>query len=699
MFTCIKEQNMRKTCLWIVRNRWIVIILCVALLIPSVLGIAATKTKYDLLYYLPQDLETVRGQEILLDEFGKGAYSLIVTEGMSINEQLRLEEDIQQVEHVETIIGFASLTKGMLPIALIPETIRTRFAKGDCMLTAVFFDSGSSSDETMNAITSIRSIADERCFISGLSAVVTDTRNLVESQEAIYVGIAVALCALVLMLTMDSFLLPIIFLVCIGISVLWNLGSNCVFGEISYITKAVAAVLQLGVTLDYSIFLWHSYKEQKKLTNDKDVAMAEAIRLTFSSIIGSGLTTIAGFVAICFMSFTLGRDLGLVMSKGVVMGLLGTVILLPCVLRALDKAIEKTSHKPLMFSAAWLGRFVAKHYVVLCIIAALLALPAFYGYRNVHVYYDMSKLMPQELPSIVANNKLEDSFGMSTSHLVLLDAQLGDEDMSAMMDEMSAVDGVTHVLGAKSIDDLGLPRLIEGMIPSAITDSFRSENYQLLLIDSAYVISTDEVNAQIDTLNEILKRYDPSAMLIGEAPCTKDLISCTDTDFKVVSLISIVAIFVIILLVQKSLTLPVILVAVIELAIAANLCVPFYTGTELPFVGPILISTIQLGATVDYAILMTTRYKQNRISGADRTEAVQRAVASGTPSLIVSGIGFFAATYGVSIYSDIHIISSLCRLIARGALVSVIVVVLFLPALLMLLDKIVTKTTLDMRKL
>ncbi len=690
---------MNRFWLRIVKHRGIVIALCLALLIPSVFGIAATQTKYDLLYYLPQELETVRGQEILLDEFGKGAYSLIVTEGMSISEQEKLEEEIGQVRHVAAVLGFASLTKGMLPIAMVPESIRGRFINGDCMLTAVFFDAGSSSDETMDAITAIRSIADERCFLSGLSAVVTDTRDLVESQEAIYVGIAVALCALMLTLTMDSFLLPLIFLACIGISVLWNLGSNCVFGEISYITKAVAAVLQLGVTLDYSIFLWHSYKEQKALIPDRDAAMAEAIRLTFSSILGSGLTTVAGFVAICFMSFTLGKDLGLVMSKGVVMGLLGTVILLPCALRALDRAIGKTSHKPLMFSMAALGRFVAKRYKALCLIAALLAVPAFYGYSHVGVYYDMSKLMPRELPSIVANEKLEQRFGMATSHLALLDAQLPEEEAQSLIGELTAVDGVTHVLGAHSIEELGLPRFVRSMIPSALTDSFKSDKHRLLLIDSAYVISSDAVNAQIDTLNQILKRHDPGALLIGEAPCTKDLIACTDTDFKVVSLISIVAIFLIILLVQKSLSLPVLLVAVIELAIAANLCVPFYTDVELPFVGPILISTIQLGATVDYAILMTTRYRQHRLAGDDKTEAAQKAVASGGPSLMVSGIGFFAATYGVSLYSDIDIISSLCRLIARGALISVIVTVLFLPALLVLLDKLVAKTTLDMRKL
>ena len=680
---------------WLVKHRALVIIVCLLLLIPSWLGMTATRTKYDLLYYLPQDLETVRGQNILLEDFGKGAFSLLVTEGMTVREQENLEAAVREIPHVDAVIGYASATKGLIPVEIIPENIRQMFSRGDCMLSAVFFDEGSSSEETMEAIQQIRKVAGEKCFVSGLSAVVTDTKQLVEDQEAIYVGIAVALCAVVLMITMDSFLLPLIFLACIGVSVLWNMGTNYFMGEISYITKAVAAVLQLGVTLDYSIFLWHSYKEQKSLTQDKDEAMVAAIHQTFTSILGSSLTTIAGFVSICFMSFTLGKDLGIVMSKGVVLGLLNTVVLLPCVIRVLDTAIEKTSHKPILPNVGGIGRFVVKHYKALCVILALMIFPAFYGYGNVKVYYDMSKVMPQDLQSVIANKKLEETFDMSTTHLLLVDSDVSQKDVRKMTDEMKQVDGVTEVFGLDSFLGADIP---ESILPPEALSRVKSDRYQLMLINSSYVISSDEVNRQIDTLNGILKKYDAGGMLIGEAPCTKDLIACTDRDFTVVSLISIIAIFVIILLVQKSLSLPVLLVAVIELAIAANLCIPYFTGTELPFVGPILISTIQLGATVDYAILMTTRYKQNRISGLGKKEAVEKAVSSAAQSILVSGLGFFAATYGVGLYSNVDIISSMCRLIARGALLSVAVVLLLLPAVLLLLDKLIVHTTLDLRK-
>ncbi len=686
---------MKRVTKWLVCHRVAVVIVCLVLMVPSVLGMAATKTKYDLLYYLPQDLDTVKGQEILLEDFGKGAFSLLVTEGMNQREQAEMENAVREIPHVDSVIGFASLTKGLIPPEIIPTELRERFSRGDCMLTAVFFDRGSSSEETMEAIEKVRSVAGSKCFVSGLSAVVTDTRNLVESQEAIYIAIAVGLCAVVLMLTMDSFLLPLIFLACIGVSILWNMGSNYFLGEISYITKAVAAILQLGVTLDYSIFLWNSYREQKALNPDKDEAMVEAIRVTFTSILGSSLTTIAGFVSICFMSFTLGRDLGIVMSKGVILGLLGTVVLLPCVIRILDGAIEKTSHKPLLPDVKGIGRFVAKHCKVLAIALVVLAVPAFWGYSQNNVYYDMSKVMPEDLPSVVANDKLEKTFDMSTTHLLLVDADVSQGDVLRMSEEMRAVDGVTDVFGIDSLLGADIP---ESILPKDIISLVRSDRYQLMLINSAYVISSDEVNAQIDSLNAILKKYDEGGMLIGEAPCTKDLIACTDHDFTVVSLISIAAIFVIILLVQKSFSLPVLLVAVIELAIAANLCIPYFTGTQLPFVGPILISTIQLGATVDYAILLTTRYKQNRLSGMDKKEAVAQAVGSAARSILVSGFGFFAATYGVGLYSNVALISTMCRLIARGALLSVAVVLLLLPAVLLLLDKLIVHTTLDMKK-
>ena len=695
MFSFDKEvETMKHFTKGMVRHRVLIIILCLALVVPSVLGMAATKTKYDLLYYLPQDLETVKGQEILLEDFGKGAFSLLVTEGMNIREQADMENAVREIPHVDSVIGYASLTGGQFPLEIIPEDLRSKFSRGDCMLTAVFFDEGSSSEATMEAIQQVRKVAGEKCFVSGLSAVVTDTKELVEAQEATYVAIAVALCALVLMITMDSFLLPLIFLLCIGVSILWNMGSNFFLGEISYITKAVAAVLQLAVTLDYSIFLWHSYKEQKALTEDRDEAMAKAIHLTFTSILGSSLTTIAGFISICFMSFTLGKDLGIVMSKGVVLGLLGTIVLLPCVIRLLDGAIEKTSHRPLLPDVGGIGRFVARHYRMLAVLLVLLCIPAFYGYSHVNVYYDMSRVMPQDLPSVVANQKLEETFDTATTHLLLVDADVSQTDVRRMTAEMQQVDGVTSVYGIDSLLGADIP---ENILPKDVLKLVKGDRYQLMLINSEYVISSDEVNAQIDALNDILKKYDQGGMLIGEAPCTKDLIACTDHDFTVVSLISIIAIFVIILLVQKSFSLPVILVGVIELAIAANLCIPYFTGTELPFVGPILISTIQLGATVDYAILLTTRYKQHRITGLDKKEAIEKAVASAAQSVLVSGIGFFAATYGVGLYANIDIISSMCHLIARGALLSVAVVLLLLPAVLMLLDKFIAHTTFDMK--
>ncbi len=679
---------------WLVRHRIIVIIACLLLMIPSILGMAATKTKYDLLYYLPDDLDTVKGQTLLLEDFGKGAFSMLITEGLPASEQAELENDLKKIDHVESVIGYESLTKGALPVEIIPDEYRKAFQNGDCMLSAVFFDDTSSSEETMEAINEIRDRAGEHCFVSGLSAIVTDTKQLVEDQEMIYVAIAVALCAVVLTITMDSFLLPLIFLVCIGISILYNLGSNYFFGEISYITKAVAAVLQLGVTLDYSIFLWHSYREQKKLTEDKDEAMAEAIGLTFSSIVGSSLTTVAGFVSICFMSFTLGRDLGIVMSKGVILGVLGTVILLPCVIRSMDGAIEKTSHKPILPDVGAIGKFVVNHSKVLFVLTLLLAVPAFYGYKNIKVYYDMSKVMPENLPSVQANKKMEELFDTATTHLVLVDSDVPQKDVRDMTDEMQAVDGVKAVVGIDSLLGAGIP---ESILPPEVLGELKSDRYQLMLITSSYIISSDEVNAQIDDLESILKKYDAGGMLIGEAPCTKDLISCTDHDFTVVSLISIIAIFMIIALVEKSFSLPVLLVAIIELAIAANLCIPYFTGGELPFVGPVLISTIQLGATVDYAILMTTRYKQNRLAGDGAKDAVQKAVSSAAQSVLVSGLGFFAATFGVGLYSNVAIISAMCKTIARGALLSVAVVLFLLPAALLLLDKVIVSTTVDMK--
>ena len=525
---------------WMVKHRGIVVIICLALMIPSIFGMAATRVKYDLLYYLPEDLDTIKGQNILMEDFGKGAFSLCITEGLSEVDQADLEETIRQIPHVDTVIGYASALNGSIPSAILPDDLRERFENGEDRIFAVFFDETSSAEGTMEAIADIRKAAGEKCFVSGLSAVVTDTKELVEEQEGIYVAIAVALCCIVLMLTMDSFLLPLIFLCCIGVSILWNMGSNYFMGEISYITKAVAAVLQLAVTLDYSIFLWHSYKEQKSLCSDRDEAMTAAIVQTFSSIIGSSLTTVAGFIAICFMSFTLGRDLGVVMSKGVILGVLGTITLLPCVIRMMDGLITKTSHKPLLPSVANISRFIVKHYKVLCVLAVVLCIPAFYGYNHVNVYYDMSSCLPEDLLSVQANEKLSETFDVSTNHLVLIDSNIPQKDVIAMTEEFNQVDGVQDVLSLDSLLGRNVP---ESILPSDVTNLLKGERYQMMLISSSYVISSNAVNQQIDELNAILKKYDEGGMLIGEAPCTKDLINCTDRDFKVVSAISIAAIF------------------------------------------------------------------------------------------------------------------------------------------------------------
>ena len=679
---------------WIIRHRVFIVILSLLLMIPSFLGMSATKVKYDLLYYLPEDLETVKGQNILTEDFGKGAFSFVITEGMNEMQEADLENAVKAVPHVDSVIGYSSLIKGAIPVEILPDEIASIFAKGDSRMFAVFFDETSSSEGTMEAITEIRKIAGEKCFVAGLSSVVLDTKNMVEEQEAIYVGIAVILCCIVMMLTMDSFLLPLLFLIGIGVSVMWNMGTNYFLGEISYITMAVAAVLQLAVTLDYSIFLWNSYKEQKQLVDDKDQAMANAICQTFSSILGSSLTTVAGFLSICFMSFTLGRDLGIVMSKGVVLGVFGTITFLPALLRLLDGALEKTSHKPLLPNVGGISHFVSKHYKALCVVLALLLFPAFYGYNNAGVYYDMSSAIPDYLPSITANRKLESTFDMATSHLVLVDSDVSQADVCRMTDEMEQVDGVKQVISLDSLLGAGIP---EAFVPDEILSKVKSDRYQLMLISSEYIISSEAVNNQIDELNVILKKYDQGGMLIGEAPCTKDLIAVTDHDFQVVTIISIVAIFLIIALVLRSVSLPVILVALIETAIAINLGIPYYTGTELSFVGPILISTIQLGATVDYAILLTNRYKSARRSGKDKKAAVEEAVATSAQSILVSGISFFAATFGVGLYSNVDIISAMCSMIARGALCSVVVVLFLLPAVLLLLDKVIVHTSWSMK--
>lgn len=682
----------------VVKARVPIVIVSLLLAALSVLGMLGTRINYDMLTYLPKDMETSVGQQVLLDDFGKGAFSFVLVEDMPDKDVSALKEKLAQVDHVESVIWYDSFADISVPKELLPDELYNAFNSGDTTMLAVFFDTSTSADETMEAISDIRSIAGKQCFISGMSALVTDLKELCEKEEPIYVAIAVVLACAAMMLLLDGWLVPFVFLACIGISILVNLGTNYFMGEISYITKALSAVLQLAVTMDYSIFLWHSYNEQRETHDDPREAMAVAIHETLTSVVGSSVTTVAGFIALCFMSFTLGSDLGIVMAKGVVFGVIGCVTTLPALILLLNKPLQRTRHKSLIPRMDRLSGFICKRFWVFLILFALLVAPAYYGYSktNDEVYYDMGQCLPEDLPFVKANEKLSEDFNVSSTLMLLVDADTPREQVKEMAGEMEKVDGVAYVLG---LDSLLGDRVPEEMIPDSVKNTLQSGNWKLLLVNSEYHAASDAVNRQIDTLNGILKRYDPDGMLIGEAPCMKDMIETTDHDFDVVNAVSIVAIFLIILLVEKSLTLPFILIAVIELAIFINLGLPHYLGQSLPFIAPICISTIQLGATVDYAILMTTRYKSERKKGADKRTAVNTALTASIPSILVSGLGLFAATFGVAVYSDIDIISSMCMLMARGAIVSMLCVIFFLPALLLLCDRIVCATTLDLRKI
>lgn len=682
----------------VVKARVPIVIVSLLLAALSVLGMLGTRINYDMLTYLPEDMETSVGQQVLLDDFGKGAFSFVLVEDMPDKDVSALKEKLAQVDHVESVIWYDSFADISVPKELLPDELYNAFNSGDTTMLAVFFDTSTSADETMEAISDIRSIAGKQCFISGMSALVTDLKELCEKEEPIYVAIAVVLACAAMMLLLDGWLVPFVFLACIGISILVNLGTNYFMGEISYITKALSAVLQLAVTMDYSIFLWHSYNEQRETHDDPKEAMAVAIHETLTSVVGSSVTTVAGFIALCFMSFTLGSDLGIVMAKGVVFGVIGCVTTLPALILLLNKPLQRTRHKSLIPRMDRLSGFICKRFWVFLILFALLVTPAYYGYSktNDEVYYDMGQCLPEDLPFVKANEKLSEDFNVSSTLMLLVDADTPAKQVKEMAGEMEKVDGVAYVLG---LDSLLGDRIPEEMIPDSVKNTLQSDNWKLLLVNSEYHAASDAVNRQIDTLNGILKRYDPDGMLIGEAPCMKDMIETTDHDFDVVNAISIVAIFLIILLVEKSLTLPFILIAVIELAIFINLGLPHYLGQSLPFIAPICISTIQLGATVDYAILMTTRYKSERKKGADKRTAVNTALTASIPSILVSGLGLFAATFGVAVYSDIDIISSMCMLMARGAIVSMLCVIFFLPALLLLCDRIVCATTLDLRKI
>ncbi len=681
----------------VVKCRVLILILSIVLLVPSAIGYFNTRVNYDILSYLPDEIETMKGQEILKDDFGIGAFSLCVVEGMENKDVVALERKIEEVPHVKQVVWYDTIADLSLPMEVLPKEIYEVFNNDDTdsTLMAVLYDTGMSEDETMDAVKEIRKLADGQCFVSGMSAVITDIKDLSDKEVPIYVLIAVILAIVVLSLTMDSAVVPVFFLLSIGMAIIYNLGTNIMQGEISYVTQALAAVLQLGVTMDYSIFLWHSYEEECANTDDHKEAMANAITNTITSVVGSSITTVAGFVALCFMSFTLGLDLGIVMAKGVVFGVIGCVTILPSMILIFDKAVQKTRHRAVIPDLGRIAGWVVRHYKWFIAAFVIILFPALYGYTHTDVYYDLAGTLPKDLPSIVANQKLENSFDMNATHIYLIDSSLPTKDVVEMIDEVNEVDGVKATIGLEAILGAGFPK---EMLPSDLLKVVQNDEYEMLMVSSEYAVASDEVNAQCDKLDEILDKYDTKGMLIGEAPCTKDLINITNEDFARVSAVSIVAIFVIIFFVFKSISLPIILVAVIEFAIFINMGIPAYTGTVLPFIASIVIGTIQLGATVDYAILMTNKYKNARYDGLEKKEAITQALQGSIQSIIVSALSFFSATFGVGVYSNIDMISSLCILMSRGAIISMFVVIFILPSMFMIFDKVIIKTSKGFRQ-
>ena len=682
----------------VVKLRIPILVLSFLLLIPSVIGYFNTRVNYDILYYLPNDIDTMQGQDILLDDFGKGAYAMVVVDGMNKSNVSKLVKKVEGVDHVASVISYSGVVGDDVPSEILPDKFRSYFENEDsgATLFAIFFDDTTSSDDTMKAIQEVRDVTDNQCYIAGMSAVVTDTKTMAEKETPFYVLVAVVLVCIVLAIFMDSFLVPVFFMISIGMAIVYNLGSNYFLGEVSYITKALAAVLQLGVTLDYSIFLWHSYKEAKEETpDDHHEAMAVAIGNTLTSVVGSSITTVAGFIALCFMSFTLGLDLGVVMAKGVVLGVIGCVTILPSLILTFDKALEKTMHREIMPNFDKPARWIVNHSWIFLIIFVLLLGPAIYGYNNTKVYYDLSDTLPEKLNCSQANKMLADNFdGTNSIYMILADSNLSAEDSNAMMNEVNDLDGISFAL---SIDSALGGEIPTEMLPDSLVSELKGDEYQIMMVSTNYTIASDEINDQINKVDAIAKKYDAKSMVIGEAPCTKDLITITDKDFKTVSAVSIVAIFFIIFFVLKSISLPVILVAAIEFAIFVNMGIPYYTGTTIPFISSVVIGTIQLGATVDYAILMTTRYKRERAAGNSKKEAISIALGTSIPSIIVSALGFFAATFGVGMIASVDMIASLCTLMARGAIISMFVVIFVLPSLFVLLDKVIIHTSLGFK--
>lgn len=680
----------------VVKLRVPILIVSVLLLIPSIFGFVSTRINYDILSYLPSDIETMKGQDVMLDEFGKGGFSLVMLDGMDDKDVEKVKEKIEKVDHVCDVLWYDTLADVSLPKEVLPDDIYDFFNTDNSTMMAVFFDEATSADGSLEAVKEIRSIAGEQCFVSGMSSVVEDIKDLTMQEAPMYVVIAVILTSIILALTMDSFLIPLFFMLSVGMAIIYNMGTNFIQGEISFITEALAAVLQLAVTIDYSIFLWHSYKEEKeKHPGDNKEAMAVAIGKTITSVVSSSITTVAGFLALCFMSYELGMDMGIVMAKGVVIGVICCITVLPSMILVFDKALEKTMHKDLVPSLEKPSKFIIKHHAAFIVLFIVVLIPAIYGQINTNVYYNLTDTLPKDLNSVIANTKLDEEYHMATTHMLLVDADMKPKKVNSMLDEMGKVDGVSFSM---SLDTLIGPSIPREMVPESVTKILKSDKWQLMLVGSEYKVASDEENAQIDELSKILKSYDKDGMLIGEAAATKDLIDITDHDFKVVNIVSIAAIFIIILVALRSVSLPIILVAVIEFAITVNMGVPCFTNTTIPFIASVVIGTIQLGATVDYAILMTTRYKTERNAGKDKHEAVTIALSTSMKSIMVSALGFFASTFGVGVYSSVDMISQLCTLMSRGAIISMITVICILPSMLMLFDKVIINTTMGMKK-
>lgn len=675
---------------WIAKHKVLIVLISMILLIPSVIGMAATRVNYDILSYLPDSLETVEGQDIMVDEFGMGAFSMVVVEDMDLKDVAALKEKFQDVEHVKDVLWYDSVADLSIPVSMIPDKFKDAFFNGDATMMIALFDNTTSSDAAMEAVTDMRKIANEQCFISGMSGVVTDIKNIALEEMPIYVVIAAGLSLLVLLLAMDSLVVPILFLLSVGLAVLYNLGSNIFLGQVCYITKSLTAVLQLGVTMDYSIFLLNSFEAYKKKYDEKERAMAHAIADTFKSVAGSSVTTIAGFLALCVMTFALGRDMGIVMAKGVVIGVVCCVTVLPAMILVFDKAIEKTKHKALLPNMDKASGFITKHYKVWLIVFLVLLYPAIYGNNHTQIYYNIDKSLPATLASNVANDKLKEDFDMSTMHMILLRNGLDSKQKTQMLDKIDEIDGVKWSLGMNSLIGPSFP---ESMIPSNVREMLESDNYEVQFVCSEYSSATDECNAQLASIQEIVKEYSPNSMVIGEAPLMKDLQDTTDVDLQRVNILSMAAIFVIILFVFKSISLPFVLLAVIEFAIYVNMAIPYYQGVTLPFVASIVIGAIQLGATVDYAILMTSNYQKQRHLGKTKKESISIAHKFSMKSIIVSGCSFFAATFGVALYSQVDMIGSICTLLARGAVISTVVVLLVLPAMFMVFDPIIVRTS------